>query len=137
AAGVGGPIGVRVTRHAGGHLIGLGLYSPADRKANVAAARVAHPVTPAGRRIPAMDRRTFLAGTVAAAAASRLHAAAQGSSAAAPPSDSLRIGFAGMGARAHELVDAIAATGTGAEVVALCDAYRGRAERGRARTGGT
>ena len=41
-----------------------------------------------------------------------------------------------MGARAHELVDAIAASGANAEVVALCDAYRGRAERGQARAGG-
>jgi len=83
-----------------------------------------------------MDRRTFLAGTVAAGAATRLHASAQGSGGPAAASDRLRIGFAGMGARAQELVDAIGASGTGAEVVALCDAYRGRAERGRARAGG-
>src|SRR5688500_16316101 len=83
-----------------------------------------------------MDRRTFLAGTMAAAAATRLHASAQGPGPTAPASDRVRIGFAGMGARAQELVDAIAASGANAEVVALCDAYRGRAERGRARTGG-
>ena len=41
-----------------------------------------------------------------------------------------------MGARAQELVDAIAASGANAEIVALCDAYRGRAERGKARAGG-
>src|SRR5262245_947935 len=81
----------------------------------------------------AIDRRTFLAGTVAAAAAPRLHASAQS---AAPASDRIRIGFAGMGARAQELVDAIAASGTPAEIVALCDAYRGRTERGKARAGG-
>ena len=83
-----------------------------------------------------MDRRTFLAGTVAAAAAPRLHASAQAPGTPTPASDRLRIGFAGMGARAQELVDAIGASGTGAEVVALCDAYRGRAERGQARAGG-
>ena len=83
-----------------------------------------------------MDRRTFLAGTMAAAAAARLHASAQGAGPAGPASDRLRIGFAGMGARAQELVDAIAASGASAEVVALCDAYRGRAERGKARAGG-
>jgi len=83
-----------------------------------------------------MDRRTFLAGTVATAAAARLHASAQGPGAAGPASDRLRIGFAGMGARAQELVDAVAATGAAAEVVALCDAYKGRAERGKARAGG-
>jgi predicted dehydrogenase len=84
-----------------------------------------------------MDRRTFLTGTVAAAAATRLHASSQGGPAAGPPSDRLRIGFLGMGARAQELVDAIAASGANATVVSLCDAYRGRAERGRARAGGT
>jgi predicted dehydrogenase len=80
-----------------------------------------------------MDRRTFLAGTMATAAAARLHASAQGAGPAGPASDRLRIGFAGMGARAQELVDAIAASGASAEVAALCDAYRGRAERGKAR----
>jgi predicted dehydrogenase len=85
----------------------------------------------------AIDRRTFLAGTVATAAAARLHATAQGpTGTAGPASDRVRLGFAGMGARAHELVDAAAATGTNAEVVALCDAYKGRAERGKARAGG-
>jgi len=83
-----------------------------------------------------MDRRTFLAGTVATAAAARLHASAQGPAAAGPASDRLRVGFAGMGARAQELVDALAASGAAAEVVALCDAYKGRAERGKARAGG-
>ena len=83
-----------------------------------------------------MDRRTFLAGTMATAAAARLHASAQGAGPAGPASDRVRIGFAGMGARAQELVDAIAASGANAEVVALCDAYRGRAERGKARAGG-
>src|SRR5215213_4462306 len=116
-------------------LTGLGLYSPVVRKANVAELAGAQPGS-RGRRIPAMDRRTFLAGTVATAAAARLHASAQGSGGAAPASDRLRVGFAGMGARAQELVDALAASGAAAEVVALCDAYKGRAERGRARAGG-
>jgi predicted dehydrogenase len=84
----------------------------------------------------AIDRRTFLAGSVATAAAARLHASAQGPGGTGSPSDRVRVGFAGMGARAQELVDAIADSGANAEVVALCDAYRGRAERGRARTGG-
>jgi len=86
-----------------------------------------------------MDRRTFLAGTMAAAAAARLRASSQGAGPAGPAGsagDRVRIGFAGMGARAQELVDAIAASGANAEIVALCDAYRGRAERGRARAGG-
>ena len=65
-----------------------------------------------------MDRRTFLAGTLATAAAARLHASAQVAGSAEPASDRVRIGFAGMGARAQELVDAIAASGASAEVVA-------------------
>jgi predicted dehydrogenase len=84
----------------------------------------------------AIDRRTFLAGSLAAPAAARLHGAAQGTTGSGPAGDRVRVGFAGMGARAQELVDAIAASGANAEVVALCDAYRGRAERGRARAGG-
>lgn len=85
-----------------------------------------------------IDRRTFLAGTVATTAAARLHATARtpAGQGAGPAADRVRVGFAGMGARAHELVDAIAAGGANAEVVALCDAYRGRAERGQARAGG-
>jgi predicted dehydrogenase len=85
----------------------------------------------------AIDRRTFLAGTMATAAAGRLHATAHSQGAATgAASDRVRVGFAGMGARAQELVDAIAAGGANAEVVALCDAYRGRAQRGQARAGG-
>src|SRR5689334_24722372 len=85
-----------------------------------------------------MDRRTFLSGTVAAAAATRLHASSQsGPSVAGPASDRVRVGCIGMGARAQELVDAMAASGANAGVVSLCDAYRGRAERGKARAGGT
>jgi predicted dehydrogenase len=86
----------------------------------------------------AIDRRTFLAGSLATAAASRLHATAQST---VPPggaaSDRVRLGFIGMGARAHELVDAVRASGANTEIVSLCDAYRGRAERGKARAGGT
>jgi predicted dehydrogenase len=84
-----------------------------------------------------MKRRDFLkagalAGTVGAATRSTIAAAAPRSTA---PSDRLRVGFLGTGARAHQLMDNIRDVG-GIEIVSLCDAYTGRAERGRARAGG-
>src|SRR6187399_861943 len=112
---------------------------PPSEKLTTPERQTHNPVLAGGGRIPAMDRRTFLAGTMAAAAAARLRASSQGAGPAGPAGsagDRVRIGFAGMGARAQELVDAIAASGANAEIVALCDAYRGRAERGQARAGG-
>jgi predicted dehydrogenase len=50
-------------------------------------------------------------------------------------SDRIRLGVIGAGARAQELMEA-AQTHPGVEIVAVCDAYTGRAERARARTGG-
>ena len=87
-----------------------------------------------------MDRRDFIRSTVIAGAAARLVGAADGTSAAAavrqvPASDRLRLGFVGTGARAHQLIDACLAV-PGLEVVSLCDAYSGRAERARERSGG-
>lgn len=84
-----------------------------------------------------MDRRDFLkagalAGTMGAAVRPQPAGAAQRPTA---PSDRLRVGFLGTGARAHQLIDA-ARDASGIDIVALCDAYTGRAERGRARAGG-
>jgi predicted dehydrogenase len=81
-----------------------------------------------------MDRRDFLkAGALAGAVTAATRTRAQTSATA--PSDRLRVGFLGAGARAHQLMDAAADVG-GIEIVALTDAYTGRAERGRARAGG-
>ena len=53
AAGVGAPVGVRVTRHAGGHReLASDSYSSAVRKANVRPGRRARRRRRAGRRIP-------------------------------------------------------------------------------------
>ncbi len=52
-----------------------------------------------------------------------------------PPSDRLAIGLIGAGARGQELLQA-ALQVPGVEIVALSDAYTGRTERARARTGG-
>ncbi|MBK5296379.1 MAG: Gfo/Idh/MocA family oxidoreductase, partial [Vicinamibacteria bacterium] len=80
-----------------------------------------------------MNRRDFMKTTVLATtgtAAVGRRAAAQ-----AAPSDRLRVGFIGCGARAHQLMQAVVGM-PGVDVVALCDAYTGRIDRARARTGG-
>lgn len=85
-----------------------------------------------------MHRRDFLRSTVIAGAAAGLGTPAVAQTAGTrqgAPSDRLRVGFIGTGARAHQLIDAALAV-PGLEVVSLCDAYTGRAERARARSGG-
>lgn len=79
-----------------------------------------------------MNRRDFMKSTVVAGATA---AFARPGEAAVPPSDRLAVGFIGCGARAHEHIDALTSM-PGVEVVAVADAYTGRAERARARTGG-
>jgi len=85
-------------------------------------------------------RRDFLRSTVVAGASAGLgvstRAAGASRVASVAPSDRLRVGFIGTGARAQELIEACNATGS-IDVVSLCDAYTGRAERAKARTGGT
>ena len=79
------------------------------------------------------ERRDFMKTTVLA---TRRHCG--GGAARRPataPSDRLRVGFIGCGARAHQLMQAVVAM-PDVEVVALCDAYTGRLDRARARTGG-
>lgn len=87
-----------------------------------------------------MRRRDFLRSTVVAGASAGLgvstRAAGASRVASVAPSDRLRVGFIGTGARAQELIEACNATGS-IDVVSLCDAYTGRAERAKARTGGT
>jgi predicted dehydrogenase len=81
-----------------------------------------------------MNRRDFMKGTLATGAAATLARRGQAQSPVAP-SDRIRLGVIGAGARAQELMEAAQAH-PGAEIVAVCDAYTGRAERARARTGG-
>jgi predicted dehydrogenase len=77
-----------------------------------------------------MNRRDFMkTGMMAGAVAS------MGSTQTPPPSDRITVGVIGSGARAQELMtDAMRIAGV--EIVAVCDAYAGRAERARARTKG-
>ena len=79
-----------------------------------------------------MNRRDFMKTTVLAGATASL---ARTTQAAPPPSERLTVGFIGCGARAHQHLQDIASM-SDVEVVAVCDAYAGRAERAKARTGG-
>jgi len=86
-----------------------------------------------------MDRRDFIRSTVIAGTAAGLPSANAAATVArsrqGAPSDRLRLGFIGTGARGQQVMDACLAV-PGLEVVALCDAYTGRAERARVRAGG-
>ena len=78
-----------------------------------------------------LTRRTFLGG----AGALGMAAAAGPASAAVGPNDRIRVGMVAVGARAHQLLEAIKAI-DGTEIVSVCDAYTGRIERAVDRTGG-
>jgi predicted dehydrogenase len=51
------------------------------------------------------------------------------------PNERITLGFIGTGARAHQVIDDVSRV-EGFEIVALCDAYKGRVERAVERTGG-
>lgn len=80
-----------------------------------------------------MNRRDFLRSTMLASAATTIAGARLGARAAA--SDRLRVGFIGCGARAQQLMQS-ALDMPEVEIVAICDAYTGRLDRARSRTGG-
>ena len=80
-----------------------------------------------------MDRRDFIKASMFAGAMVTA-VTARRSARRLAPSDRLRVGFLGTGARAQELMGA--AMSLGIDIVSLCDAYTGRAERARERTGG-
>lgn len=54
---------------------------------------------------------------------------------AAASGDGIRVGYIGVGARAHQLIEAMKAAG-GFNIVGVCDAYTGRIERALERIGG-
>ena len=81
-----------------------------------------------------MNRRDFMKTTVLAGAAAAMSSRADASGPQAA-NDRLQVGFIGCGARAHQLMDAVVAM-KGIEVIGLADAYTGRLERAKARTGG-
>jgi len=51
------------------------------------------------------------------------------------PNDAIHIGMIAVGARAHQLIETIKRI-PGTEIVAVCDAYKGRVERALERTNG-
>ena len=80
-----------------------------------------------------MNRRDFMKTTILTTAATTI--TRRQASATPAASDRLRVGFVGCGARAHQLMQVVVGM-PDVEVVALCDAYSGRIDRARARTGG-
>ena len=79
-----------------------------------------------------LSRRTFMGSAGALAVSS-----AQGSESAKTPSanDRITVGMIGVGSRGQELLEAIKKV-EGTEIVAVCDAYKGRLERAVSRTDG-
>ncbi|MEW5979989.1 MAG: Gfo/Idh/MocA family oxidoreductase [Acidobacteriota bacterium] len=78
-----------------------------------------------------MNRRRFLGSTAAGLvlSGSRMGLADNGTS----PANRVTVGMIGVGARAHQLIRAIQDV-PGTEIVAVCDAYKGRVERAVDRT---
>ncbi len=73
-----------------------------------------------------VSRRNFLQGSAALAAAQQ--------TARPAASDRITLGFIGAGARGHDLIQVVQKHPR-AEIVAVCDAYKGRVERALDRTG--
>jgi predicted dehydrogenase len=87
-----------------------------------------------------LNRRQFMlrTGAGSAAAAFVLNNSAEGleNTGKAPPSDRITVGTIGTGARAQELMQAIMQA-PGTQIVAACDAYKGRLTRTQERTKGS
>src|SRR5436190_17286855 len=75
-----------------------------------------------------MTRRSFLQTGAALPAVAQL---SKGS-----PNGKITIGMIGVGARAHELIQHLQKFPDKAEIVGVCDAYKGRLDRALERTGG-
>jgi len=85
-----------------------------------------------------MNRRDFMKGSLLSGAAAGLASGAVTQSEQkerVSPSDRVTVGVIGTGARAQQLMDA-ALTIAGVEIVAVSDAYSGRAQRAQERAGG-
>src|ERR1700752_389245 len=79
-----------------------------------------------------MNRRDFMKTTMLAGATA---AVTRQAGAGQKPSGPITVGVIGCGARAHQHLQDIGSI-PDVEVVAVCDAYTGRADRAKARTGG-
>ena len=80
-----------------------------------------------------ISRRRFLGTSAAVGTAAGM--AQSGPPRPVGPNSRITIGMIAVGARAHELLEAIKRN-TGTEIVAVCDAYKGRLDRAVQRTGG-
>jgi predicted dehydrogenase len=80
-----------------------------------------------------ISRRAFMTSSVVAGAtmSSGLFSA---TNATAAPSDRITIGMIGVGARAHQILETVKKV-PGTQIVAICDAYKGRIERALERIG--
>src|SRR5574341_431737 len=81
-----------------------------------------------------LSRRVFLGSSALGASAAGLAGPMQSGSKIGP-NDRITVGMIAVGARAHELLEAIKRV-EGTEIVAVCDAYKGRLERAVQRTAG-
>ena len=77
-----------------------------------------------------MNRRDFMKHTVLTSAAAAVTARSARAGGVIPASDRVTLGVIGAGARAQQIIEA-AQQVPGVEIVALCDAYRGRADAAR------
>ncbi len=82
-----------------------------------------------------MNRRDFMKGSLLSGAAAGLTARASAQTERVSANDRITVGFIGTGARAQQLMDAALAI-PGIEIVAVSDAYTGRAQRAQERAGG-
>ncbi|HEV8131144.1 MAG TPA: Gfo/Idh/MocA family oxidoreductase [Acidobacteriota bacterium] len=87
-----------------------------------------------------MNRRQFLqsaalAGASLGIASGKEFLAASANTPSVSPNDRITVGMIGVGARAQQLLNEIQKIPS-AEIVAVCDAYKGRVERAVERTGG-
>lgn len=82
-----------------------------------------------------MNRREFMKRSAFAGATSALASPGSAEAKPIPPNDRITVGVIGSGARAQQLMGETMNL-SGVEIVAVCDAYKGRAQRAVARTGG-
>src|SRR5712692_2346030 len=82
-----------------------------------------------------LSRRAFLGSSALGATAASLAAPLQSGPTKTGPNGRITVGMIAVGARAQELLEAIKRV-EGTEIVAVCDAYKGRLERAVQRTNG-
>lgn len=82
-----------------------------------------------------INRREFIKSTAATTAAVTTATTFITNAQTTSPNSRVNVGFIGVGARAHQLIEDTKNVG-GIEITAICDAYKGRLERAQERTTG-